>query len=239
MTVAVIFAGGSGTRMNSRALPKQFLEVNGRPIIVHTLQHFEDHPDIESVAVAILPAWRDHFMKLVSRYELTKVRWVVDGGGTGQQSRHRALQAVAAERPAETVVLVHDGVRPLIDEELITKNIRGVLEHGTAITCSKVNETIIESGNGEVDSIIPREELYAARAPQSFRLGEILGAYDAAVAQGEDDTIDSCSVMKDFGNAALHRVDGPISNIKITTAEDFYICRTYFELVENQQIVGF
>lgn len=239
MTVAVIFAGGSGTRMNSRALPKQFLEVNGRPIIVHTLQHFEDHPDIESVAVAILPAWREHFMKLVSRYELTKVRWVVDGGGTGQQSRHRALQAVAAERPSETVVLVHDGVRPLIDEELISANIRGVNEHGSAITCSKVNETIIESGNGGVDSIIPREDLYAARAPQSFRLGEILEAYDAAVAQGEDDTIDSCSVMKHYGSAALHRVDGPISNIKITTAEDFYICRTYFELVENQQIVGF
>lgn len=239
MSVGIIFAGGSGTRMNSRALPKQFLEVNGRPIIVHTLQHFEDHPEIEAVAVAILPTWRDHFMKLVARYELSKVKWVVDGGGTGQQSRHRALQAVAAERPGDTVVLVHDGVRPLIDEELISANIRTVREHGTAITCSKVNETIIASDDGEVGAIIPRENLFAARAPQSFRLGEILEAYDAAVAHGEDDTIDSCSVMKDFGHTPLHRVDGPVSNIKITTAEDFYICRTYFGLIENQQIVGF
>ncbi|PWH07008.1 2-C-methyl-D-erythritol 4-phosphate cytidylyltransferase [Brachybacterium endophyticum] len=239
MSVGVIFAGGIGSRMNSRALPKQFLEVNGRPIIVHTLQHFEDHPEIEAVAVAILPAWRDHFSKLVSRYELTKVKWIVDGGGTGQQSRHRALQAVSEERPADTVVLVHDGVRPLIDEGLISRNIRGVEEYGTAITCCKVNETIVTSDHGEVGSIIPRGNLFAARAPQSFRLGEILAAYDAAVASGEDDTIDSCSVMKDFGSTPLHRIDGPVSNIKITTAEDFYVSRTYFELIENQQIVGF
>lgn len=239
MNVGVIFAGGSGTRMNSRALPKQFLEVNGKPIIVHTLQHFEDHPGIDAVVVSILPAWRDHFMKLVSRYELTKVRWVVDGGGTGQQSRHRALQAVAAECPEDTVVLVHDGVRPLIDEQLISANIQAVREHGSAITSSKINETIVTSDHGDVGTIIPRGNLYAARAPQSFRLGEILAAYDAAVAAGEDDTIDSCSVMKDFGSTPLHRVDGPISNIKITTAEDFYISRTYFELIENQQIAGF
>lgn len=239
MSVGVIFAGGIGSRMNSRALPKQFLEVHGKPIIVHTLQHFEDHPEIEGVVVAILPEWRDHFMKLVTRYELTKVRWVVDGGGTGQQSRHRALQAVAADMPEDTVVLVHDGVRPLIDAKLISDNIAGVLENGTAITCSKVNETIVTSGGNEITSIVPRGDLHAARAPQSFRLGEILAAYDAAVADGEDDTIDSCSVMKDYGSAPLHRVDGPVSNIKITTAEDFYICRTYFELIEDQQIVGF
>lgn len=239
MSVGVIFAGGIGSRMNSRALPKQFLEVHGKPIIVHTLQHFEEHPEIDGVVVAIHPEWRDHFMKLVTRYELTKVRWVVDGGGTGQQSRHRALQAVAAELSGDTVVLVHDGVRPLINAQLISDNIAGVKAHGTAITCSKVNETVVTSGENEISSIVPRGDLYAARAPQSFRLSEILGAYDAAVADGEDDTIDSCSVMKDYGSAPLHRVDGPVSNIKITTAEDFYICRTYFELIEDQQIVGF
>lgn len=239
MNIGVIFAGGIGTRMNSRALPKQFLEVNGRPIIVHTLQHFEQHPEIDAVVVAILPVWREHFMKLVNRFELTKVRWVVDGGGTGQQSRHRALQAVAEDCGEDTVVLIHDGVRPLIDAQLISDNIQSVLVHGSAITCSKVNETIIDSADHGVDRIIPRESLYAARAPQSFRLGEVLDAYDAAVADGEDDTIDSCSVMREYSETNLRRIDGPVSNIKITTAEDFYICRTYFELVENQQIVGF
>lgn len=239
MNVGVIFAGGSGTRMNSRALPKQFLEIHGRPIIVHTLQHFEDHPGIDAIAVAILPEWRDHFTKLVNRYELAKVRWIVDGGGTGQQSRHRALQAVAADFDDDTVVLVHDGVRPLIDAQLITDNIEAVVLHGSAITSSKVNETIVTSGNNEVETIIPRGNLYAARAPQSFRLGAVLAAYDAAVVAGEDDTIDSCSVMRKYGTQPIHRIDGPISNIKITTAEDFYICRTYFELIENQQIAGF
>lgn len=238
MNVGVIFAGGSGTRMNSRALPKQFLEIHGRPIIVHTLQHFENHPQIDAIAVAILPEWRDHFTKLVNRYELSKVRWIVDGGGTGQQSRHRALQSVAADLDGDTVVLIHDGVRPLIDADLISANVEAVVLHGSAITCSKVNETIITSDGSDVGTIIPRENLYAARAPQSFRLGAVLAAYDAAVAAGEDDTIDSCSVMREYTGQQLHRLDGPVSNIKITTAEDFYVCRTYFELIENQQIVG-
>jgi 2-C-methyl-D-erythritol 4-phosphate cytidylyltransferase len=239
MNIGIIFAGGIGSRMNSRALPKQFLEVNGRPIIVHTLQHFEDHPDIDAVAVAILPAWREHFEKLVHRYELTKVRWIVDGGGTGQESRHTALKTVAAEVPADSVVLVHDGVRPLINDKLISDNIDAVGEFGSGITCSKINETITTSDDHQIDSIIPRGNLYAARAPQSFHLGDILGAYDAAVAAGENDTIDSASAMREYGDVPLHRVDGPVSNIKITTAEDFYICRTYFQLIEDQQIVGF
>ena len=239
MNVGVIFAGGSGTRMNSRALPKQFLEIHGRPIIVHTLQHFEDHPDIDAVAVAILPEWRDHFTKLVNRYELAKVRWVVDGGGTGHESRHRALQAVAADFDDDTIVLIHDGVRPLIDAQLISDNIEAVVLHGSAITSSKINETIVTSDHDDIADIIPRGTLYAARAPQSFRLGAVLAAYDAAVADGQNDMIDSCSVMRAYSDLPLRRVDGPISNIKITTAEDFYICRTYFELIENQQIVGF
>lgn len=239
MNVAIVFAGGIGSRMNSRALPKQFLEVNGTPVIVHTLRHFEQHPEISGIAVAILPAWRDHFLELVHRYNLSKVRWIVDGGSTGQESRHEALRAVAADVPEDTVALVHDGVRPLIDADLISANIAAVREHGSAITCSKVNETIVTSDDGDLGEIIPRGNLYAARAPQSFRLGELLAGYDAAVADGENDTIDSASVMRTYSDLTLRRVDGPVSNIKITTAEDFYVCRTYFELMENQQITGF
>ncbi len=237
--VAVIFAGGSGTRMNSRALPKQFLEVHGKPIIVHTLQHFENHPDISAIAVAILPEWRDHFTKLINRYELTKIRWIVDGGGTGQDSRHRALRAVAQDCDERTVVLVHDGVRPLIDAELISRNIESVITNGSGVTCTKFNETLVESPGSTIDRTIPRDALYAARAPQSFRLGEVVQAYDRALESGETDTIDTCSVMQQFSDVQIFRVDGPPSNIKITTAEDFYVCRTYFELIENRQIVGF
>jgi 2-C-methyl-D-erythritol 4-phosphate cytidylyltransferase len=237
VNVAVIFAGGVGSRMTAATMPKQFLEIHGKPIIVHTLEHFEAHPDIDAIVVAIHPEWRSHFEKLVRRNELTKVRWVVDGGGTGQESRHRALQAVHLDCPDDTVVLVHDGVRPLIDADLITRNIEAVHAHGAAVTCTKFNETVISSQGERVDEVIPRDHIYVAQAPQSFLLGDLLALYDRAVAEGENDSIDSCSLMKRYGHD-LHRVEGPRSNIKITTAEDFFMCRTFFEIVENRQIGG-
>lgn len=237
MNVAVIFAGGIGSRMNARALPKQFLEVHGKPIIIHTLQLFEEHPEIDGIAVAILPQYRDHLTRLLNRHEISKVHWIVDGGETGQASRHRALQAVAAECPQNTVVLIHDGVRPLINAQLISENVEGVVLHGSAITCTKFNETIVSSETQHIDKVIPRDHIYAAQAPQSFRLGEILDLYDRAVEDGELDSIDSCSLMYRYGGE-VYRVDGPRSNIKITTAEDFYVCRAFFEVIENRQIVG-
>lgn len=238
MNIAVIFAGGMGKRMSSCALPKQFLEVHGKPVIAHTLQHFEDHPDVDRIAVAILPAWREQFSKLVRRYDLAKVSWIVDGGATGQQSRHRALQATATDCPDSSVVLIHDGVRPMINSRLISDNIDAVKQHGSAITCSKFNETVVSSASDHIDKVIPRDHIYAAQAPQSLRLGDALELYDRAVADGELDSIDTCTLMEQYGYP-IFRVDGPRSNIKITTAEDFYTCRAFFVALENRQIVGF
>ena len=237
MNVAVIFAGGIGSRMRATALPKQFLEVHGKPIIVHTLENFENHPDIDAIAVAILPQWHDHLARLVRRFDLTKIRWVVDGGSTGQLSRQQALEAVAADCAGDTVVLIHDGVRPLVDADLITANIECVHHHGSAITCTKITETVVESTDEVIESVIPRDHLYAAQAPQSFRLAEILELYRRVAAEGELDSIDSCTLMQRYRHP-IHRVVGPRTNIKITTAEDFYVCRTFFELIENRQVTG-
>lgn len=238
MNVAVIFAGGIGRRMNAEALPKQFLEIHGKPIIIHTLQHFEDHPAIQAISIAIVAEWRAHLVKLLKRYEITKVKWIVDGGETGQQSRHSALQAVATDCPSETIVLIHDGVRPLINESLITENISCVEQHGSAITCTKFNETVVSSPDQRIEDVIPRDHIFAAQAPQCAHLADALALYDQAVADGDLDSIDTCTLMRRYG-LPIYRVDGPRSNIKITTAEDFYICRAFFEVNENRQIVGF
>ena len=235
MNIAVIFAGGVGSRMKSKSMPKQFLEVHGKPILVHTLEHFQEHEEIDAIVVANLPEYREYLERLVHRYELRKVR-IVDGGATGQESRHRALQAVREWYPDDSVVLIHDGVRPLIDATLISENIAAVREHGSAITCTKVFETIVVSGSGKIDEVIPRDLLYTAQAPQSFWLGEVLDAYDRAVAEGENDSIDSCSLMRRYGHA-VHMVEGPRSNIKITTVEDFYVSRSFFDLVEAKQLM--
>ncbi len=237
--IGVIFAGGIGSRMNTRALPKQFLEIHGKPILIHTLEKFENHPDIHGISLATHPDWRELTEKLLRRHEITKVRWVVNGGKTGQESRHKALRAVASDvdDPSDTIVLLHDGVRPLINDELISENIETARSRGNAITCTKFNETVVVSSDDTISEVIPRDHIYAAQAPQTFHLDEILAVYDRAVAEGENDSIDSCTLMETYGRQ-LYRVEGPRSNIKITTAEDFYVCRTYFEVLEAQQIVG-
>ncbi|HIY64799.1 MAG TPA: 2-C-methyl-D-erythritol 4-phosphate cytidylyltransferase [Candidatus Agrococcus pullicola] len=237
MNIGLIFAGGIGSRMTSATLPKQFLEVHGTPLIVHTIQHFQDHPQIDRIAVSILPEWRDRFARLVARYELTKVNWIVDGGATGQESRHRALRAVANECPGDSVVLIHDGVRPLINAEVISDNIATVLELGPAITSSKCNETVVSSPGQEIEDVLPRDFLHFAQAPQSLRLDTAIDIYDRAVAEGENDSIDTSTLLRRYGHK-LFRVDGPRSNIKITTAEDYYICRAFFDVLERNQIGG-
>src|SRR5690606_4573130 len=119
-------------------------------------------------AIAIVAEHREHLLRLLKRFEIGKVRWVVDGGATGQESRHKALQAVALDCPDDAVVLIHDGVRPLINAELISDNIASVLTHGSGITCTKFNETVVASKQQHIDDVIPRDHIYAAQAPQSF-----------------------------------------------------------------------
>jgi len=237
MNIAAIFAGGIGSRVTASTLPKQFLQIHGTPLIVHTINHFQYHPEIDGVAVSILPEWRDHFSQLVARYNLTKVKWIVDGGATGQESRHAALRAIALDCPDDTVVLLHDGVRPLINAELISDNIRTVTQFGAAVTTTKANETIVSSHEQAIDTVMPREHLYIAQAPQSLRLQTGMDVYDRAVAEGENNSIDTASLLQRYGHT-IYRVDGPPSNIKITTVEDFYICRALFDVIEHNQIGG-
>lgn len=237
MNIAIIFAGGIGARMGAASgTPKQFLEIHGKPIIVHTLEHFDFHPEIDAIAVAILPEWKEHLVRLLRRYDLEKVRWIVDGGATGQESRLRALKEVSEHCDADSLVLLHDGVRPLIDEQLITANLEAARAHGSAVTCKKINETVVESPSAHIEGVYPREHLYSAQAPQTFRLGEVLDAYARANEDGREE-VDSCSLMLAYGHQ-VHRIVGPDSNIKITTAQDFYVCRTFFELIEQRQIAG-
>lgn len=164
--IAVVFAGGVGARMAHSSRPKQFLEIHGRPVIVHTLDVFQQHPDIDAIAVAILPEFREYLERLVKRYELTKVKWIVDGGSTGQESRHNALKVVAENNDPDSLVLIHDGVRPLIDADLVSRNIESGLEFGSAVTCTKMTETVVvEEGDG-IKDVIPRDPLWTAQAPR-------------------------------------------------------------------------
>ena len=219
MNYAVIFAGGTGTRMNTKTKPKQFLTLHGKEIIIYTLEHFENHPDIDGISVVCIEGWIDYLKKLVSKYQLKKVKWISLG--------------------EESIVLIHDGVRPLIDGELITKNIETAKETGRAVTVVEATETVmVVNENGELVENVDRHKCRFARAPQTYIYQELLKAHEHAREKGINTFIDSATMMQAEGYT-LYPVMGQPENIKITTPSDFYTFRAIVEAEENSQILGF
>ena len=240
MNIAVIFAGGSGNRMHTKSRPKQFLEYNGKPIIIYTLELFDNHPMIDGIVVVCIESWIPFLQKMLKKFEINKVVRIEKGGETGQESIYNGL--VAAEKYSkggdDTIVLIHDGVRPLITENTITDNINTTREKGNCITCIPATETFIVKQDGGRLEIPTRANSLIARAPQSFYLNDIISAHRKAQNEGRNDFIDSCTMMSFYGHR-MNTVIGPMENIKITTPTDYFIFKAMVEVHENQQIFGF
>lgn len=239
MNFAVIFAGGSGNRMHTKSRPKQFLEYSGKPIIIYTLELFDNHPMIDGIVVACLEEWIPFLEKMLKKFEINKVKKIVAGGETGQDSIYNGLSAThELSKGDDDIVLIHDGVRPLITEQTITDNILKVREEGSCITCIPATETfIVNQPDGSLE-IPSRADSLIARAPQSFYLKDILAAHERARRENRHNFIDSCTMMHHYGNR-LGKVIGPMENIKITTPTDYFVFKAMVEVHENQQIFGF
>lgn len=237
MNIALIFAGGTGQRMNTKTKPKQFLELHGKPIIVHTIEQFENHPLIDGIVVVCLESWIPVLNKLLKKNGIEKVSSVVPGGDTGQGSIRNGIYEAARLYPDDSVILIHDGVRPLIDEDTITSCINSVYDHGNAITVVPAIETIIRGDGNTISDVMDRKTCFMARAPQCFVLKDIYEAHNRAVEEGREDFIDSASMMRHYGHD-LYMVEGGSENIKITTPPDFYVFRAIVDARENSQIFG-
>lgn len=238
MNYALIFAGGTGQRMNTKNKPKQFLELNSKPIIIHTIEHFENHPMIDGIVVVCLKDWIPYMNTLLQKFCIKKVISVVEGGDTGQHSIRNGLTALYENEsvPKDSIVLIHDGVRPLINDSIITDNIECVKKNGNSVTVTPAIETIISvNDNNEINEVMDRSVCRMARAPQCFILQDIVDNHRKADAENFS-AIDSAMLMSHYG-ATLHVVEGPPENIKITTPSDFYIFRAITEARENAQIL--
>lgn len=239
MNTALLFAGGTGKRYSATAVPKQFLELQGKAIIVHSIEPFQNSPEIDGICVVCKEEWIDHFNMLKEKYRLTKVKWVVEGGATSQESVYHGLCAIKAayNNDDETIVLIHDGVRPLINTDLILNNIKSVKSFGSAITVSKVIETVVQlDENQNIIDTVERECCYHAKAPQSFYLKDIIELHERARVDGVT-VVDSASLMLHYGKP-LHSVIGSSENIKITTPVDFFLFKAIYEARESSQIFG-
>jgi 2-C-methyl-D-erythritol 4-phosphate cytidylyltransferase len=227
--------------MKTKGLPKQFLEVGGKPILIHTIDIFENSPEIDKIVVVMVSDWVEHTKQLVDKYNLKKVVSVVEGGTTGQLSIYNGLEEVNKfiDNPNDkNIVLIHDGVRPLINEEVIKANIDSVIKNGSAITTAPAKETVVlVDDNNKVTDVVDRNKSLIAKAPQSFILSEILEVDRDAVNKGITNAIDSSTLMGMYGKT-LHTVTGPYENIKITTPDDFYMFKALFDARENAQIYG-
>ncbi len=238
MNIAIIFAGGTGQRMNTKTKPKQFLELHGKPILIYTLELFQESQAIDGIIVVMLKEWIQYTEELVEKYRINKVKAIVSGGETGQASIFCGVKKAYELFPDDSIVLIHDGVRPLVDDSTINECILCVQKNKTAITVSPATETItLKNPNGEIGQILPRKDCQIAKAPQCFYLGDIYDAHVKAIADCNMDFIDSASLMQFYGHK-LYSVEGPVENIKITTPGDFYIFRAISDARENSQIFG-
>ena len=214
-------------------------ELHGKSIIIYTIEHFESHPEIKDIVVVCVDGWLDYCRDLLARFNIKKVSQVVPGGETGQMSIFNGLEALQEKYQGnDDYVLIHDGVRPLIDGETISKNIESVKKYGTAITVKPVIETVVQVDEDNIiNNVIERSTCQTAVAPQSFVLSEIYSLHMRAQAEKLFDMTDSATLARYFG-LPLHTVMGGSENIKITTPSDFYIFRAIYEARENAQIFG-
>lgn len=221
--VALVFAGGVGQRMNAD-IPKQFLQVSGKEIIIRTIELFEKNKNIDEIYVVCIENWIPILRKLIDKHELNKVIKIIKGGINGQDSIYNGLLAIEKNN-SNAYVLIHDGVRPLVSQETINSCVKCVEENGSAVTAIPCYETPIISEDGiKIDDFIERKKMYMAQAPQCFSLKKIILAHKKEREKGElayNNIVDSCSLMNKYGYSC-NMVIGNRGNIKVTTIEDLF-----------------
>ena len=194
MNIAIIFAGGVGKRMGQTDKPKQFIEISGKPIIIHTLEVFEKNENIDKIIIASVKEWITYLEGLLKQYDIKKVDKIVPGGETGQMSIFNGLQAAKELYPEDSIVLIHDGVRPFIDDELINKNIKNVKDKRSAISSVMSTETfVLVDQERNIEHIPERCNSLVAKAPQSFFLKDIFEVHLQAQRDNIHNSIDSCT----------------------------------------------
>lgn len=222
MNYALIFAGGSGTRMGTAGLPKQFINVNGKPVFIRTLEVFDKCLDIDGIYLVTNSNYIDLTKKYITEFGIKKVKRIVPGGESSYLSIDNGLRSMSQECCRDDIVLIHDGVRPIIDEELIIKNIQCAKTYGNAISSIKAYETIFIEEDNKVSKIFNRNSCRIARAPQTFILGDVIEVHNKAFRSGIKDSVDSATLFYQFGYK-LYYVDCNPNNIKITTSIDVHV----------------
>lgn len=237
MNVALILAGGSGSR-TEQSVPKQFLSINDKPIIIYTLEAFQNHPEIDAIIVSSIDGWLDVLEGYARAYGITKLKWVVKGGENGQASARKALLELESHCKADDIVIIHDAVRPLISQEIITDCIAKAKEHGSGLSAVRCQETIMRTSDGKSgNNGIDRNDIMRVQTPQAYRYGKALWAHKEALNRGITNAVYTNTLMLELGEE-LYFSQGSNKNIKITTLEDIDIFKALYSTKRDAWLVS-
>lgn len=220
--IALIIAGGSGQRMG-QDIPKQFLTVNEKPVIIYTLEAFQKHAEIDSIAVVCVEGWERVLEAYAKQFNIDKLKFVVPGGNTGQSSIRNGLFELEKHFDKQSIVLIHDAIRPMVSAEIISDCIIKTRKYGNAITCIPCAEAMLETEDGVMScGSYPRSKLKRTQTPQGFFLGDLCQLHRDALSAGITNSIASCTLMIEMGKQVYFSA-GSEKNIKLTTVEDIDI----------------
>lgn len=224
MNIALLTASGVGSR-TGQDIPKQFIHVNNIPIIIYTLKAFQDHPDIDEICVVILKGWEEILLAYAKQFNISKLKYVVIGGASGQESIYNGLTEIKKYRNTEDVVLIHDGNRPMVDKRIIDESIEVYKKHGNAVAAIPVTEVVFQLEKNNDDNstrTLDRDLLLRTQTPHTYQLGEIIANYDLAREKGISNMAASCQLMNELGKKSFFSA-GSEKNLKITTIDDLEI----------------
>ena len=235
MTIAIIIAGGSGQRMREE-IPKQLIEVDGRPVIIYTLETFEKSPEIDAIAVVCVEGWQEALREYGARYGITKLRWVIDGGATAQESIRNGVFALEGVCRGDDIVVIHDGVRPMVEDFVLTDVLATCRKYGNAVTAMPYNEQIFIADDGlSTTRYIPRETLRRVSTPQAYRFALLDEKYHEAYEKkiGICGSAYANTMMVELGQR-LYFAAGSDKNIKLTTKDDLALFKAYLKMNEDR-----
>ena len=228
MNVAILTAAGRGTRTR-QDIPKQFLHINNKPLIIYTLEAFQEHPSIDAILVVCLEGWHEVLGAYAKQFNITKLKWIVPGGATGTESIKNGIFELKKHCKKDDVILIHDGNRALVSQEIITDSLVTYKNYGSAVAAIPCVEAIFKSSDGiSSDISIPREELYRTQTPHTYNLGKLLWAYKEADKKNIVSTTATCTLMNLLGEK-VYFSKGSDRNMKVTTTEDIDIFKSLLD----------
>lgn len=236
MNTAIIIAGGSGHRMG-QDIPKQFINVYDKPVIIYTLEGFQRHPQIDAIEVVCIDGWHDVLWAYAHQFNITKLKWVVSGGNTGQESIRNGVYHLEGKVDDNDIIIIHDGIRPLVDESVLTDVIIKAQKYGNAVTSLPYNEQIFvinPEDETTTRQYIKRETLRRVSTPQAYQFGKLDWAYHEAFEKeiGIYGSSYTNTMMVELGET-LHFAAGSDKNIKLTTKDDLEMFKGYLKKDKN------